>query len=537
MRGRVVGLAVFVLTLFGFSLPGVAAIRATGESAPLGFIPLSNLRDTQATFYLEVGQRFWDRVPHPVLPLAERGDIPSLLLQSWLSKLDRKVAPVFDVCLQPDVLEFTLVRWPPRPGLGEDRVVWLLGLTLPDAESVAGKVDSIRQEFGVPPEDVFGRTRNSRRYFTLIQPTGNLHIIPGEAQLFLSPNLFLVQSILDQGSPPPEPPGEVREATDAVIGWRIPSPSPLTEVPSDSPYFPLARLFVDNQFELSLQAEEHGLGITFRLGEAGSVNASTESVAFNPNLLASVPSDAGLLLVSGGIPSATTAEVDDSEVLSPWFRRPFALGLATGGEGGPPPEGWRLEGAFKALPEINAASEEEALLEVEDLATGATGEWAFEQIEDRVRFSSDGQLAPEVPTSEVFQKRAERFLEGAFLGGLLMPQFLAAPFAWQAALAAPQEPGSELRPYGLEKETSPIEFNIGRDAEGLKIRLFTEKPASYLLLLSSLLFVLDVEYAGEWEELSSAWDGYNAQEIPPPAEVLDDGPDWPARLKGVPSAP
>jgi hypothetical protein len=105
------------------------------------------------------------------------------------------------------------------------------------------------------------------------------------------------------------------------------------------------------------------------------------------------------------------------------------------------------------------------------------------------------------PALESLQRRLVERGKDSLLAGVISPRLLALPIEWASRHAGEGEPApAQVQFEGL----APVEFSLIRASAGLELRLFAVTPVSHLVLFADILFLLEVDYRGDWDSLFQA---------------------------------
>jgi hypothetical protein len=496
-----------VITLILAAVPASAAIRLSQPQSASGEIDLGRIPDSHTSVYLRIRPSVWTQfINHPQSGRSTRSQPSSQILKRISSSMDSSMASILGLCFVPVVNEFLVAKWPSRHSWDIEQPVWMIGLALADH----GAVDFLANDMIASSSSPQGllSTRKLRGFplTSLSLPGRQLHFLKGERHLLISPNLFLIQGYLESLDSPPEPPSMTQP--DALIGWRLTAAAPENKQTLEEAPNPIYAQMGIDRIEFSVQNLPIGLEVRIK---AKTLVPSTGKPFLRPlnlDLLDSIPSDSDLVIAGGGLDllQATPGGEDTVD-------RPFAVGVSVPEGRNTSPRLWKVGGAVERrvavanAPDPVSAELSERLGGLLDDLGQLGKDLNSLVVEDRIVFGEPAGGAPPPEESQQLKDHFAELARDAILAGVISPELLILPLRWDALLGGGDE--KESQPWlqiDWRKEMAPIEFSLNRPGDGYEIRFISSSPASYVMLLADLLFLLHIDYAGEWENLTSEWE-------------------------------
>ncbi len=476
----------------------LAAIRASAPTEPTAEIRLERIPNRRTAFFAHCRQRPWQSWKQPDDP---PGSLPVAPL---LDRLQRATGPQWrpfiELAASPAVEEILFARWPDQATMAEPRALWMVGARVrpPTAPSLLAR--EFIQDRGLPEDTPQERRLLGYRVLSHRAEGGWVHGLVSGPHLILASSLGLLQAYLANlpsstaPLPPPDP--------GILLAWG-------TAGAEDSPLLHALRGIGIDRCSVGFGELERGLEIRLSIDSRVSFREHMTRT-WDPELLESIPADSDSFLVGGstewirpsgeGIPR----ELRDS---------PFSLGISLLKTGALPPEGWTFGGAVRAvtsplgippevdrflqgLPGMNPSATEEESVRFDPYRLG----WTSEKLSDRILFGNAPQGLREAENSRDSLKPFVDFSAEASLGGILSPRMIALPFLWDSLLHDATTTATSA-PLDLSS-LAPLEFAVHPREFGFEVRLLSASAASHLLFWTSLVLLLDMDYAGKWDDLA-----------------------------------
>jgi hypothetical protein len=493
---------------------------------------LARVPDSFTDFFLSARPDAWKRfyAQRPKRKSVEEA-IQVRIARSVSRSADPTIRAILDLLFDPAVAEFMLARWPSRHVLGIERPLWMAGFECEDPEEAGRLVRTFVQTCGPIRWASQTRTFAGRKVMTISPQGRNLHILADRNHFLITPSLSLLRDYLSRLAEPPEPPEPPTTLPpDAAIGWR------LGRREGDKEEAPLSGFLHQagvEHVEVSLQ--ESPLGLEIRLSAKGSPPPGSGQPFRPPDLelLDSIPSGSDLILAGGGLDLLGVPGGRASAKAS-FAKKPFALGVQAEEDIKVAPTRWKVGGAlasstvsitdlpddlkaaFPAAARVPQATPEPPPT-IDPLGLGWTSRYAG----DRLLFGNTDRPPGPEPIDETIGKRLADLAANALLIGVLSPRMLALPAEWENLLEGAGEVGEGTPVREWYSEAAPLEFSLVRVPSGFEVRLLSQSPVSHLLFFADALFLLNLDYAGEWDALAQHWENAESP-VPEPRPQIPE---------------
>lgn len=485
-----------VLCLCAASASVEAAVQL-GSSPPSasGEIDLGRIPNRNTQVFLRIRNTAWRDAflkDRKISPQAQ-------VLEALFSRLRERSGNLLTSCFDPGVQDFIVARWPPEWMMGVEQQVWMIGYRMESPELTepfqTHLVLSCFPSERLPIE----RKLEGFPVKTLSSPTAQIHILRGKNHILVSPNLQLLKDFLASLAQPPDPPTAL---PDAQIGFNL-ALSGLSGQQEEA--YHVRHFFQQlglDRMELALIKLPAGLEVRVALKGPQAANANRLLFQRATSLLDSIPARPDLAFVASRLNMADGQKFPSTNLP---LDQPFAIGIAIPENEKTPPEDWWVRGAVAnpvVLPETAAAHLRSAS-GVQSVKPPPG--WIVKADHERIEFGTrlDG---PTLPDSDPLRNHFLEIGKEALAAGVLSPRILALPVVWDMLLG-PRQSGREESPFspGWEKAVAPLEFSIAPVRDGYELRLVSASPLSHLLFFTDLLFLLQMDYSGDWDRLSSIW--------------------------------